>query len=163
MSSASSLSLLVQLTGNPTSEQTQKLRSLFTPANSGQPSAGTDILHYAWLTIMPSSLGGPYAFLSTVYDLDFYDYVKVLVTADPAAFDSFLPFLVGGSEYVPVMQHLDAFINVFVKGHDLAQNPQGSPNGFVPDNPKNPGNPKLFQGYFWTVGYILNQLGPGQP
>jgi hypothetical protein len=114
-----------------------------------------NILHYAWavdLTTVvkwepPVGLDIKTMLLTTVYDLDFYDYIAELVTANPAGFNFAAKSILGIQDLVPVEQqpNLNKFID-FVRANDL--NSGGD-------------NPSFYQNYTYTCDQIQNCFSGG--
>jgi len=115
---AHGLSLLIQVkTGDPKAALTEG----FTP----KEGAGPDILHYVWAVDLPNpnpTPGTATVLLTTVYDEEFAPYIRDLVLANPAPFNTAAKFIVGLQDLVPVEkpENLPRFIE-FVREHDLTK------------------------------------------
>ena len=144
------LSALLTFKAAPPQAVLEALNSLFTPATGG----GINILHYAWLTVLPDAFGGgASAMLTTVYDEDFYDYVHDLVVNNPAPFNAIIPLLKGAEACIDpatgkpdVMKYLPTFIK-FVQDNDLAHPGRAKGSGYLVKG--------SFEGYDLTVKAIL--------
>ncbi len=145
------LSALLMFKVVPPQKDLEALSNLFTaPAGSG----GINILHYAWLTVLPDAFGsGASAMLTTVYDEDFYDYVHDLVVNNPAPFNAIIPLLKGAEACIDpvtgkadVLKYLPTFIT-FVQNNDLAHPGRAAGSGYLVAG--------AFEAYDLTVKAIL--------
>jgi len=162
---ANFLSLLFQAKVPP--QQEPRFQTLFVPQSgdgwSDDTNESTQILHYAWATVLPPQTAPPgnWVLLTTAYDLDFAKYIAILVQANPEPFNYAVQNLIVGAEdlypvYSPTdPSRLNNFI-AWVQANDLAQRDPSEGNGGVVGS--------VFQGYYWGVVDILNCLGgPGNP
>jgi hypothetical protein len=162
---ANFLSLLFQAKlptgGSP--HEAHRLAELFAPHGAGQANSTSDILHYAWVSVLPPSTAPPgnWVLLTTAYDLDFKKYIEILVQTNPELFNDAVRHLIVGAEHLyPVFDPKDPsrlanFIS-WIQANDLAQRDPLKGNGGVLGKP--------FQGYYWKVNDILSALrGPGKP
>ncbi|HEV3085823.1 MAG TPA: hypothetical protein VGX96_01265 [Candidatus Elarobacter sp.] len=157
---ANFLSLLFQAKISPHSEP--RFKTLFVPEQA-EGNESTQILHYAWATLLPPQTAPPgnWVLLTTAYDLDFAKYIAILVQNNPGPFNYAVQHLIVGAESLyPVFDandptRLNNFIQWIAK-NDLSQRDPTKGNGGV--------SQPVFQGYYWGVTDIIGCLGgPGDP
>ena len=167
---ASPLALLIQPAKNPPPgckkgadkdhhlHLAHQLKEAFSPA----PALDTDIIHYAWVNVLPTSLTGGehWLLVSVAYDLAFGPYIQNLLKAQHAMWDAIFPCIEGGSALVPVLDHLDAATN-WVCSVDLNHGATHEPVQKAPYAPYcAPTNDGAVTGFFQRYIYTVTQIVP---